>query len=289
MTRLPKDCLKWGGEVYREQRKYWTFRREAHSDVKGKEVAIPSPKSPEVKEKPVRVRSSSSTSRATPAIPTTSIATDTDDSSRESNHTTSQKGRKKERLRQDTWSNGLLGDWNVQREDVGRNGKNGRNGGKSICVALWSNIDEMFSDSSKGPQQRLLIRFRGDSMQNTEISPKADADHLQLPHPPITVHKHSKAMAFSLTRFYKTHSNYTSPSVHGGRPSTSLAGPIPPHLRPHFSAGGALSVSQTAGNKVILLAPRIIQEAFTSTTTTEMLAEHRLLGNGSRDVEKEAR
>ncbi|KAF9077795.1 hypothetical protein BDP27DRAFT_1357191 [Rhodocollybia butyracea] len=73
------------------------------------------------------------------------------------------------------------------------------------------------------------------------------------------------------------------------RQKSRLAGPIPPHLPPHFSAGGASSVSRTAGSKVILLAPRIIQEAFTSTTTTKMLAEHGLLGNGSRDVEKEAR
>ncbi|KAF5355441.1 hypothetical protein D9758_006399 [Tetrapyrgos nigripes] len=110
------------------------------------------------------------------------------------------------------------------------------------------------SISVKGPQQRLLVRDRGHRDSRPE-------------HPPVIVHKHSKTTAFSISRYYKPHSAHHPTNAASPRPSTVASG------------AAVTSQGHTPSNnrKIILLATRKVQEAFTSTKTTGMLADHGLL------------
>lgn len=99
--------------------------------------------------------------------------------------------------------------------------------------------------------------------------------------PSVTIHKHSKAIGFSISRHYRT------------RPS-----PLPSvgNLSGRASISSRITVAPTASaerkrsTNMILLAPRRVQEAFTSTTTTRMLQSHGLLnesgGQSPRDLER---
>ncbi|KAJ3781488.1 hypothetical protein GGU10DRAFT_366608 [Lentinula aff. detonsa] len=313
-----RNLLKWGGEGYKEQRKDWTIRREVHTGSSS--LISLTTSSPNKEEKLKRVTTTSTAPRMSTATNITA-ATSTDvgpfhnshnslvleqasshyEKELSHSHTKSQshdnlkdkdtksdyshKEREKERLRRSTmhwrgmpigsdevWGNDLLGKFTVIREEVGRGAK--------------------AQDPTKGPQQRLLIRFRADS----QPTPKAAE---QYPHPPVTVHKHSKAMAFSLTRYYKPSSVPSSSAAMRSKSTTPSVGlvtshaHIPPRLKSTGVVGsGNPSVSllpRANSNRIILLAPRRVQEAFTSTTTTKMLADHGLLSPGPSSVNRTER
>ncbi|KAJ3713217.1 hypothetical protein C8R42DRAFT_303907 [Lentinula raphanica] len=302
-----RNLLKWGGEGYKEQRKDWTIRREVRSGVSSSST------SPTYKDEKLKRVTTTTTAPRTSTATNITTATSTDvgslsspeqvsSSHRESegSHTKTQshdgnkekdpksdhshKEREKERLRRSTmhwrgmpigseelWSNDLMGRFLVTREEVGRGTK--------------------VQDPTKGPQQRLLIRFRSES----QPTPKDAELHLHLPHPPVTVHKHSKAMAFSLTRYYKPSSVRNPSAAIRARSATPSESPTPSHghLPPHLRTAGVVGSGSTsasvprASNRIILLAPRRVQEAFTSTNTTKMLADHGLLSSNSPVSRKE--
>ncbi|THU96754.1 hypothetical protein K435DRAFT_838965 [Dendrothele bispora CBS 962.96] len=150
---------------------------------------------------------------------------------------------------EEVWRNDSVGSFMVQREEVGRKPEQ--------------------ADAIKGPQQRLLIR----DIRHRETGARPE-------HPPVVVHKHSKTMAFSISRYYKSASSHLhSPSSVAGspRPSTVVS-------RGHTTAPS--QAQQPRSSRIVLLAPRRVQEAFTSTRTTGMLADYGLLGG---DGEREKR
>ncbi|KAJ7933747.1 hypothetical protein B0H13DRAFT_2650266 [Mycena leptocephala] len=136
------------------------------------------------------------------------------------------------------------------------------------------------------PQQRVTIDpFRGPFT----LGPKPPHDGAY-----TNIHKHSKVMAFSIHRHYKP-TRAPPPDAHNL------------HARGSLSAGGAQACIASArarrgyglrtGSRgavyeerrrptaMILLAPRHVQEAYTSTNTTKGLRSHGLLdeGRGERD------
>ncbi|KAF4597955.1 hypothetical protein EYR38_006347 [Pleurotus pulmonarius] len=141
------------------------------------------------------------------------------------------------------WSNELVGRFKVDRKAARRESiilMFARLFGSNILVAL---------DSSKPPQQRLnFIHFQGASSQVRTLRPG----------PPVTVHKHSKAIAFSISR------QHTKPRAR-------------PREGPH--PGQRVIPRETSAPKsiMIMLAPKRVQEQYTNTTTTRRLDTHGLL------------
>ncbi|KAJ7594474.1 hypothetical protein C8J56DRAFT_1161084 [Mycena floridula] len=134
------------------------------------------------------------------------------------------------------------------------------------------------SDPTKGPQQRLgIIHFSDDF---TKLKHKS---------PPVTVHKHSKAIAYSISRFYRlrvhappeerTANSFTRSSSREGRPTTGTS---------ENSAAKSNYTRPKGSSTMILLAPRRVQEDYTNTTTTRKLESHGLLDEQVRAKEKVA-
>lgn len=129
---------------------------------------------------------------------------------------------------------------------------------------------EILASENRPPQQRLSIHhYRDGSRQAQRPIPGLTYD----PHngPTTTVHKHSKAAAFSLSRHYRDRSQSKAGDR---RNNSSRAQP----LRNAVYING----KKTA---MILLAPRKVQEAYTSTTTTRKLESHGLLDDPHRSRE----
>ncbi|KAL0569542.1 hypothetical protein V5O48_012416 [Marasmius crinis-equi] len=253
-----KGLVRWGGEGYKEQRKEWCFRRipDVAKESEGE--------------------GGSAGEKAGDDDETQSSAASVAGSGEEKDKEKERKRAKaKDRIRErerrapehwrgmgigaeETWQNDLVGSFSVVREEIVRNAS--------------------AEPSGKGPQQRLLVR-------STRKRPNSENRRRELPHPPVIVHKHSKALAFSLSRYYKAPpttvtSERTSSSTYTTATSSATYRPSTPTTIGQRSIGGVLSPSMTPQRgtaRVILLAPRKVQEAFTSTTTTKMLAEHGLL------------
>ncbi|KAH9485546.1 hypothetical protein JR316_0002456 [Psilocybe cubensis] len=114
---------------------------------------------------------------------------------------------------------------------------------------------------------------------------RLQAQHLRSPNggrdqpdgPNITIHKHSKAAAFSLSRSHRrTTSSSTTGQATGSGGSRNLT-----------SSGGQVSSRDSTGNNrkksnMILLATRRVQKAYTSTNTTRKLDTHGLLDDNGR-------
>ncbi|PBK95541.1 hypothetical protein ARMGADRAFT_1164095 [Armillaria gallica] len=123
------------------------------------------------------------------------------------------------------WRNPMVGRFKVERRTTPRK-------------------EESPNVTVRGPVQRLLIdHFRDGG------SPKQDD-------PCVTVHKHSKTVAFSISRAYRSRRRTARPT------------------------------SSTNSSSMILLAPRSVQEAYTSTTSTRKLESHGLLDERRGDREK---
>ncbi|KAG6831749.1 hypothetical protein H0H92_007901 [Tricholoma furcatifolium] len=102
---------------------------------------------------------------------------------------------------------------------------------------------------NKAPQQRLSIH----------PIKYPNGDGIPPDGPPVTIHKHSKAIAFSISRHYRM------PRLTPPRMSDTLG-------------NASLPISKR-GSSMILLAPRHVQEAYTSTNTTRKLESHGLLND----------
>ncbi|KAK0195093.1 hypothetical protein F5146DRAFT_271518 [Armillaria mellea] len=126
------------------------------------------------------------------------------------------------------WRNPMVGRFKVERRTTPRK-------------------EESSDVTVRGPVQRLLIdHFRDGG------PPKQDD-------PCVTVHKHSKTVAFSISRAYRSKRGRS----YAARPTSS-----------------------TTSSSMILLAPRSVQEAYTSTTSTRKLESHGLLDERRSEREK---
>lgn len=139
----------------------------------------------------------------------------------------------------EVWRNPMVGRFKVERRTTPRR-------------------EESSDVTVRGPVQRLLIdHFRDGS---TQLVKQDD--------PCVTVHKHSKTVAFSISRAYRSRRRRS----YATRPTSS-----------------------TTSSSMILLAPRSVQEAYTSTTTTRKLESHGLLDErrdkslGRKEKEKDRR
>ncbi|KAG6911150.1 hypothetical protein DXG01_003890 [Tephrocybe rancida] len=128
------------------------------------------------------------------------------------------------------------------------------------------------TDESKGPQQRLLIH------------PVKYPNGGGLPPdgPPVTIHKHSKAVAFSISRHYRIPRRRGDIRPTSSRPTDSTLSTL--------TAGPTLHPlpATKRGSSMILLAPRRVQEAYTSTNTTRKLEAHGLLDDPAAGHSQEA-
>ncbi|KAH6912953.1 hypothetical protein BKA70DRAFT_1531659 [Coprinopsis sp. MPI-PUGE-AT-0042] len=104
----------------------------------------------------------------------------------------------------------------------------------------------------KPPQQRLHIVHHC----NNPYSPKYDKSD----GPSITIHKHSKTVAFSISRHYRT----KVPLDAQGRSSLSA----------HSSSMPISNIDRGRPSPMILLASHKVQEAYTSTNTSRKLESH---------------
>ncbi|KIM45282.1 hypothetical protein M413DRAFT_441963 [Hebeloma cylindrosporum] len=121
---------------------------------------------------------------------------------------------------------------------------------------------------AKPPQQRLTITYlRSPYIVNATNREAADG-------PAVTIHKHSKAGAFSIGRYYRAK---TVPLPH----NTTMS-----FRNPSDPTGQTSSKDSTDGARkktnTILLAPRRVQKSYTSTTTTRKLQSHGLLDESGR-------
>jgi len=166
----------------------------------------------------------------------------------------------------------------LDSEEIWFNGSNGRfrvNRRNTTCTYFlpFSRYHSQLSHFSavelaKPPQQRLTISYlRSPYIVNATNREAADG-------PAVTIHKHSKAGAFSIGRYYRA------------RPA-----PLPPNAslssrNPSDAIGQTSSKDSTDGirkkSNTILLAPRRVQKSYTTTTTTRKLESHGLLDESGR-------
>ncbi|KAF8629895.1 hypothetical protein AX15_003251 [Amanita polypyramis BW_CC] len=124
-------------------------------------------------------------------------------------------------------------------------------------------------DIAKGPQQRIIVHHLRDADNNlTSVTAG----------PTSTVHKHSKAVAFSIGRFHRKKNEHRDKLREiGSGPLITASHPPAPSPDSQKRPGG-----------MILLAPRRVQVAFTNTTSTRKLESHGLLDEDRpRKVKKE--
>ncbi|KDR75133.1 hypothetical protein GALMADRAFT_157006 [Galerina marginata CBS 339.88] len=136
-------------------------------------------------------------------------------------------------------------------------------------------------EHGKPPQQRLNITYiRSPYILNATNRDPADG-------PAITIHKHSKAAAFSISRHYRTR-----PPANGNSGGATSPHDTTVSLRHNTSSVGQVSSKDSAegsrkkGN-MILLGTRRVQRAYTSTNTTRKLESHGLLDDNGRTSPKD--
>jgi hypothetical protein len=125
----------------------------------------------------------------------------------------------------------------------------------------------------KPPQHRLNITF----IRTPYVVNPVTRDVLDGPY--VTIHRHSKADAFSISRHFRAKSSPSDTTVSPRNTASSSRG------QPSFKD---LSDGTRKRSNMILLATRKVQKAYTSTTTTRKLESHGLLdGRASpRDVDR---
>ena len=267
-----KAIGRWGGAEYHAQKRDWSFRKEktdrgaiVHGDVAhGSSTGFSTPRG-------------SITGEGTGLA---SIA----DRERQKERPGSKEADKANKPpvwrgmplgSQEVWKNDLAGRFKVDRRANKRK--------SSSTHRNKHNPQRYFSpaaDPSKGPQQRLLV---------TQIRDNPNSPHVG---PPVTIHKHSKAIAFSISRHYRPRVPVVSSSHQGSAVSArSDSQTNPPHGPPNGEVVPVIPATKKSSS-MILLAPRRVQEAFTSTNTTRKLESHGLLEDKSveaRDKEKASR
>ncbi|KAJ3543151.1 hypothetical protein NMY22_g3237 [Coprinellus aureogranulatus] len=241
-----KGLSKWGGQVYQDEKEKWTFKRE-------KADRLEEHKSHERERGSIGNligRKQSYTGPSTSSIGAFQdfghYSKDGKSYSRDSSKKDVQPWRGMAVGAEEWWSSYTNGRYRVVRQNQ-------------------PNADPM-----KPFQQRLNV-----SNHRTPYSAKSYGHD----GPTSTIHKHSKANGFSISRHYRTKKR---PSVaQNGRPSTSS--------RATTTIGGEPEQPQRPSN-MVLLAPRRVQEQYTSTNTTRKLESHGLLSDGrhydSKDLER---
>ncbi|KAJ7612343.1 hypothetical protein DFH06DRAFT_1484945 [Mycena polygramma] len=255
----------WGGEEYERQRKYWTFRRDAADGRGGTAVGAAGGVG--------KVRAGAVLS------PVRSI------------------------------TSGRVGMGSSILSGVGGGG-HGHSGssahGERPKCAPWRgmalNAEEIWNNSLVGSFKVRRIELRLQKpQQRVTIDPFPGLYTMRLHDGAYTnIHKHSKVMAFSIHRHYKParappHEHHVrgsgSVSVSGRSASASISGRGSVSGTASRGGGGAGASGGGGGvgagyeerrrpTAVILLAPRHVQEAYTSTNTTKRLRSHGLLDEG---------
>ncbi|KAF9050024.1 hypothetical protein BJ165DRAFT_976174 [Panaeolus papilionaceus] len=146
---------------------------------------------------------------------------------------------------EEIWANGTLGKYKVARKNVPA------------------------PEAGKAPQQRLNVAYMRHTAQYHNGTTQASEG------PTVTIHKHSKAGAFSISRHYRI-----KPSHHDGASSSSHALKAVPS-RNNLSSRESADATRKK-TSMILLAPRRVQKAYTSTNTTRKLDTHGLLDDNSK-------
>jgi len=119
---------------------------------------------------------------------------------------------------------------------------------------------------AKPPQQRLTVSYlRSPYIVNATNRDAADG-------PAVTIHKHSKAGAFSIGRYYRAKSLLHNASLSLRNPSDLIG---------QTSSKDSTDEGRKKSN-TILLAPRRVQKSYTTTTTTRKLESHGLLDESGR-------
>ncbi|KAG5648461.1 hypothetical protein DXG03_003072 [Asterophora parasitica] len=233
-----KAIRSWDGPRYRAQRRDWSFKREKADRQPESNASIRRPSTTGF----LTPRGSIMTERA--GTPSAIGEQDREPKDPEKDlappPSTAWKGMRLNA--QEFWRNDLVGRFRVDRRATRP------------------------TDESKGPQQRLVVQ------------PIRDP-YIEVPAygPPVTVHKHSKAVAFSISRHYRL------PRKHDIPPTSSRTTDVT------LSAISTAAPATKRSSSMILLAPRRVQEAYTSTNTTRKLESHGLLDEGGPVSSLEAR
>ncbi|KAF8893474.1 hypothetical protein BD779DRAFT_1506481 [Infundibulicybe gibba] len=240
-----KAVGRWGGDGYLAQRRDWSFRREK-ADRRGDFDPVTSSGGRSSITGFLSPRGSMATERSMGAFGTSGInpgsrdgplSIDDQDKANKKSKAPTAVWRGMQLDAQEVWKNDMVGRFKVERR----------------CAKA--------ADPSKGPQQRLMVQHFRDPYAQV-IAPHNG--------PPVTIHKHSKAVAFSICRIYRHRIVQMRPK--DNMTSSSISG-IPTSR----DGSGTRMITGKRSSSMILLAPRRVQEAFTSTTTTRRLESHGLL------------
>lgn len=273
-----KAIGRWGGEEYRAQRRDWSFRMEK-TDRGAVHGAVANGESSG------RSTTKFLTPRGSMTAERSGLASPADrerqrerpgfkDVDREKTPKPASVWRGMQLGSQEVWRNDLAGRFRVDRRANKR---------KSWSFLMWENFDSHYffslaADPSKGPQQRLVVTHIRDN-PNTPYGG-----------PPVTIHKHSKAIAFSISRHYRPRVPVASSSHQGN--SVGVRSDSGTNSSSRATPNGDVVPAAKKSSSMILLAPRRVQEAFTSTNTTRKLESHGLLEDKTteaRDREKARR
>ncbi|KAK2464195.1 hypothetical protein APHAL10511_003652 [Amanita phalloides] len=232
VTSLASDTFgravfRWGGEGYQEQRKDWTFKREKSGNV--------------MQQYPGASSSGQMSSRTFASFLGSKVSED------DKKKILKEREKEKERISRasTSWKGMLIDSHEIWKMDL-------------IGTFRIERRATRTADLSKGPQQRIIVHhLRGadDGLPSVINGPMS------------TIHKHSKAVAFSIGRFYrrKNESKEKARELASGPLITASHPPAP------------TPDSQKRSGGMILLAPRRVQVAFTNTTSTRKLESHGLL------------
>ncbi|KAF9462404.1 hypothetical protein BDZ94DRAFT_1236889 [Collybia nuda] len=268
-----KAVRKWGGDEYQAQRRDWSFRREK-ADQGAVIPAGGSELSARRASNGFRSPRESIAAEMSAIVPVNAVDRDRE----RGRELESAKFMDKDKAKkasvwqgmvldsQEVWKNDLVGRFKVDRNAT------------------------IPTDPAKGPQQRLVVTHFRDPFVA-----------VKMPHngPPVTIHKHSKAVAFSISRHYKPRPppnvSRDGAQASGTRQGSSQGDSRTASRNGHIintTGGQATTTSTKKSSSMILLAPRRVQVAFTSTTTTRKLESHGLLdddrtGTGSESRERD--
>ncbi|KAJ3493999.1 hypothetical protein NLJ89_g10901 [Agrocybe chaxingu] len=266
---MHRNILVWGNQRFLDQRHMWTFKREVDrvdNEHDRRQNAHPDRERPSIS---TLFNSRPSTATVTEgAIP--SFLMDGPPPEKEKKPSSKDKSQK-EPWRgmaldsEEIWHNGASGKFRITRKNA-------------TCASFYL----LFSgavlinplpalEAGKPPQQRLNVSYiRSPYISNATNRDTADG-------PAVTIHKHSKAGAFSISRHYRTRSTATNDTTTSLRNASS-----------RISSKDSQDGNRKKANNMILLAPRRVQKAYTSTNTTRKLESHGLLDDSGRPSPKDA-
>ncbi|KAF9479606.1 hypothetical protein BDN70DRAFT_858180 [Pholiota conissans] len=251
-----KRALGWGGNTFNRRRHMWMFEREKNREPDDSTTAFPSDGGKARSSVSTLFSSRASTSDGAELSSTVSRTSFVDKSSdKDKDKSGKEKGSERDKPSKELWRGMAL-----DSEEIWHNGAIGKF--KILRINVISN------EPGKPLKQRLNITF----MRTPYIYNSTQSEHF-LDGPAITVHKHSKAGAFSISRHFRPRPavgpNSTMPSLRSRTSSSTIGTP-------------AETDGRKKSNTMILLASRRGQYDYTSTNTTRNLESHGLLGKSGR-------